>query len=95
MFDSEVFPLYEVAEFPVDHFAVQDLFHHPFLFSVDNLREWLRGCTPSGYRIFWCWGEFYHIEDGVDAFHGCRKLEMVHAVAHLPLDQEWAQMLVQ
>ena len=62
VFNSEVFPLYEVAEFPVNHFAVQDLFHHPFLFSVDNLRERLRGCTPSGYWIFWCRSKFYHVE---------------------------------
>ena len=90
MFDSEVFPLYEVAEFPVDHFAVQDLFHHPFLFSIDDLREWLRGCLPSGYWIFRCRGEFYHVEDGVDVFHGCWKPETVRAVAHLLFDQERA-----
>ena len=95
MFDSKVFPLCEVAEFLVDHFAVQDLFHHPFLFSVNNLQEWLRGCTPSGYWIFWRRGDFYHVEYGVDAFHGCQKPETVHAVAHLPLDQERAQMSVQ
>ena len=53
VFDSEVFLLYEVAEFPVDHFAVQDLFHHPFLFSVDDLWEWLisKPGTFYGYLL--------------------------------------------
>ena len=49
---------------------------------------------PSGYWIFWCWSKFYHVEDGVDAFHGCQKPEAVCAVAHLPLNREQAQTSV-
>ena len=39
--DSVSFPFDQVAQFPVNHLTVQDLFHNPFFFSVYDF--WKRG----------------------------------------------------
>ena len=68
MFHSESFPFNQVAQFPVDDFAVQDLLHNPFLFSIYNLREWRGEGVLSMYRVFRGQCQLDYVENG-DALH--------------------------
>jgi len=69
MFNSEVFPLHEVPKFPVNYLAVQDLFHYPLFFSVDDLWGWRRRDASAGDWIVDGWGQFDDIEYRVQAAH--------------------------
>ena len=84
MFDSESFPFNQVAQFLVDDFAVQDLLHNPFLFSIYNLREWRGKGMSSMYRVFRGQCQLDYIENRMKAAHGGGKLKAVCAISDLP-----------
>ena len=84
MFDSKSFPFNQVAQFLVNDFAVQDLLHNPFLFSIYNLREWRRKEMLSMYRVFRGQCQFDYVENRMKAAHGGGKLEVVCAISGLP-----------
>ena len=83
MFNSESFPFNQVAQFPVDNFAVQDLLHNPFLFSVYNLREWRGKEMSSMYRVFQGQFQLDYIENRMKVAHGGGKLKAVCAISNL------------
>ena len=84
MFDSGSFPFNQVAQFPVDDFAVQDLLHNPFLFSIYNLQEWRGKGVSSMYRVFQGQCQLDYIENRMKAAHGGGKLKAVCAISDLP-----------
>ena len=53
MLHSISFPFNQVSQFPVDHLAIQDLFHDPFFFSIYDFQERGREWMSSRYRVFW------------------------------------------
>ena len=83
MFHSESFLFNQVAQFPVDDSAVQDLLHNPFLFSVYNLREWRGKGVLSMYRVFWGQCQLDYVENGMKAAHGGGKLKAVCTISDL------------
>ena len=84
MFNSESFPFNQVTQFPVDDFAVQDLLHNPFLFSIYNLWEWRGKGMSSTYRVFQGQCQLDYIENRMKAAHGGGELEAVCAISDLP-----------
>ena len=63
--NSISFPLDQVAQFPVNHLTVQDLFHNPFFFSIYNFRKWGKEWVSPMYRVFRCKGQLNDIKDQV------------------------------
>ena len=86
MFNSESFPFNQVTQFLVDDFAVQDLLHNPFLFSIYNLQdqEWRGKGMSSTYRVFWGQCQLNYVENRMKATHGGGKLEAVCAISDPP-----------
>ena len=84
VFNSKSFPFNQVAQFPVDDFAVQDLLHNPFLFSIYNLREWRGKGVLSMYRVFRGQCQLDYIENRMKVAHGGGKLKVVCAISDLP-----------
>ena len=83
MLNSESFPFNQVAQFPVDDFAVQDLLHNPFLFSIYNLQEWRGKGMLSMYRVFQGQCQLDYIENRMKVAHGEGKSEMVCTISNL------------
>ena len=66
MFDSKSFPFDQVAQFPIDHFAIQNFFYNPFLFFLYDFWKWGGGTRSSAWdQVIWCRGQFDNIEDWV------------------------------
>ena len=83
MFNSKSFPFNQVAQFPVDDFAVQDLLHNPFLFSIYNLQEWRGKGMLSTYGVFRGQCQLDYVENRMKAAHGGGKSETVCAISDL------------
>jgi hypothetical protein len=77
VFNPEVLPLHQITELPVDDFAVQDVFHYPFLFSVDDFRRRRRRCVPSHNWVFRGFSKLDYVEDGVESAHRRRQTEAI------------------
>ena len=65
VFDAESLPFDKILQFLVDHSAVQNFLHYPFLFSIYDLRERRGLRVPSLCRVFQGWSKFDSIENWV------------------------------
>src|SRR5882762_10151176 len=91
---SKVFPFYQVPQFPVHHSAVQNFFHHPLFFSVNDFRRrrWWGMSTVNGDRKRW--SQHDHIKDWVKPFHGRWEPKTVSVIADFLYDGEGSEMPV-
>ena len=77
MFNPEPFPFDKVAKFPVHHFAVQNLFHYPFLFTFYDLWRWWGIGATARDGVCWGWSQLDDIEDWMQSAHGRWEMEMI------------------
>jgi len=69
VFNAKILPLHQVPELPVYNFAVQDFFHNPLFFSLNDLGRWSRRGASTWDRIIRGWSQLHHVEDWVKAAH--------------------------
>jgi len=88
--NAETLPLDQVTKLPVDHPTIQDLLHHPLLFTIYNLWKWRRSRPSARDGVQRSQRQFDHIEDGMESTHRRRKAEAVHTITNLTVDWEWS-----
>ena len=94
VFYVEVFPLYQIPKFPVNHPAVQEIFHYPLFFAINDFWRWRRRDVSAWEGVVCRWCKLDYIEDRMKAAHQQGEVKSVCAVADLPFNQERPQAFV-
>src|SRR5271156_3992973 len=70
MFNAVTLPFDEVAQLPVHHLGIQNFFHNPLLFTIDDLRKWRRCWATTRNGVRRSRQKFDDIKDRVQTAHG-------------------------
>src|SRR5277367_1315634 len=91
MFNAVTLPFDEVAELPVHHLGIQNFFHNPLLFTIDDLRKWRRCWATTRNGVRRSWQKFDDIKDRVQMAHEWGEFKAVCAITNLLDYLEWAK----
>src|SRR5271156_437760 len=89
MFNAVTLPFDEVAQLPVHHLGIQNFFHNPLLFAVDDLWKWRRCWATTRNGVWRSWQKFDDIKDRVQTAHGWGEFKAVCAITNLLDYLEW------
>jgi hypothetical protein len=91
MFNAVTLPFDEVAQLPVHHLGIQNLFYNPLFFAVDDLRKRRRCWATTRNGVWRSRQKLDNIKDRVQTAHRWGEFKAVCTVTDLLDYLEWAK----